>query len=217
MAGRCVTPWRPNCRAEARPAVISGPMDAEQYVHDFADRLRKMLSEAEERAAGIVRDAEADAKRIREDAQSESRERISAARAAFAELQSKLGLSDEVQPGPVPVPEPEPPSVPEPTPPPPAPAPEPPSEPEPPLVPEPTPPPDEGTPPQISIVPDPPEPEPELAADGKSDDVGGARLVALNMALDGASREEIEAKLAEDFALADSAKLVDEVLAVAGS
>ena len=37
------------------------------------------------------------------------------------------------------------------------------------------------------------------------------------MALDGASREEIEAKLAEDFALADSAKLVDEVLAVAGS
>lgn len=190
-------------------------MDAEQYVHDFADRLRKMLSEAEVRATEIVRDAEADAKRIREEAQSESRERISAARTAFAELQSKLGLSDEIQPGPVPVPEPEPPSVPEPTPPPPAPAPEPPSEPEPPLVPEPTPPPDEGTPPQISIVPDLAEPEP--AADGKSDDDGGARLVALNMALDGASREEIEAKLAEDFALADSGKLVDEVLAVAGS
>ena len=37
------------------------------------------------------------------------------------------------------------------------------------------------------------------------------------MALDGASRTEIEAKLAEDFALADSEKLVDEVLAVAGS
>ena len=190
-------------------------MDAEQYVHDFADRMRKMLTEAEERAAEIVRNAGADAKRIREDAETESRERISAARDAFAELQKKLGLSDEIQPGPVPVPEPEPPSVPEPTPPPPAPAPEPPSEPEPPVIPEPTPPPDEGTPPQISIVPDPAEPAAE--ADGKSDDAGGARLVALNMALDGASREEIEAKLAEDFALADSAKLVDEVLAVAGS
>ena len=79
------------------------------------------------------------------------------------------------------------------------------------MVPEPTPPPDEGTPPQISIGrSDEPPPTSE------SDDAG-ARLVALNMALDGASREEIEAKLAEDFALADSGTLVDEVLAVAGS
>jgi hypothetical protein len=165
-------------------------MDAEQYVHDFADRLRKMLSEAEERAAEIVRDAEADAKRIREQAESESKQRIAAAREAFAELQSKLGLSDEVEPGPVTVPEPEPVPVPEP---------------EPVPVPEPTPPPDEATPPSAD----------DRVA--KSDDDGGARLVALNMALDGASREEIEAKLAEDFSLADSNKLVDEVLAVAGS
>ena len=37
------------------------------------------------------------------------------------------------------------------------------------------------------------------------------------MALDGASREDIQAKLAEDFALADSSTLVDEVLTVARS
>ena len=191
-------------------------MDAEQFVHDFADRLRKMLSEAEERATEIVRDAETDAKRIREQAESESRERISAARAAFAELQSKLGLADEVEPGPVTVPEPEPPSVPEPAPPPPEPVPEPPTEPEPPLVPEPEPPPDEATPPQADPAPSPGA-SGNGPAEGKSDDAGGARLVALNMALDGASRAEIEAKLAEDFALADSGKLVDEVLAVAGS
>ena len=55
------------------------------------------------------------------------------------------------------------------------------------------------------------------AAGSKSDDAAGARLVALNMALDGASRDEIEAKLTEDFELADGAKLVDEVLAVAGN
>ena len=103
------------------------------------------------------------------------------------------------EPEPPPVPEPAPPPVPEPTPP------EPPPEPEPAVVPEPTPPPDEATPPS--------------AADGaaKSEDDAGARLVALNMALDGASREDIQAKLAEDFALADSSTLVDEVLTVARS
>ena len=58
-------------------------MDAEQYVHDFSDRLRKMLTEAEARAAELVREAEADAKRIREQAEAESRERIAAAREAF--------------------------------------------------------------------------------------------------------------------------------------
>jgi hypothetical protein len=82
-------------------------------------------------------------------------------------------------------------------------------EPEPAPVPEPTPPPDEATPPQAASAPS--------AVSPKSDDAAGARLVALNMALDGASREEIEAKLAEDFVLADGSKLVDEVLAVAGT
>ena len=179
-------------------------MDAEQFVHDFADRVRKMLTEAEERAAEIVRDAEVDAKRIREQAETESRDGSPRRARRSPSCRASSGSTDEVEPGPVTVPEPEPPRsrspsrrVPEPTPP------EPPPEPEPAVVPEPTPPPDEGTPPSADGAP------------AKSDDVGGARLVALNMALDGASREEIEAKLAEDYALADSAKLVDEVLAVA--
>jgi hypothetical protein len=79
------------------------------------------------------------------------------------------------------------------------------------LIPEPAPPPDEGTPPQIAVngaVPD---------AAAKSDDAAGARLVAMNMALDGASREEIEAHLAETYALDDAGSLVDDVLALSST
>ncbi len=176
----------------------------------MAERIRALVTEAEERAAQIVRDAEADAKRIREQAQVESQERLAAARSAFEDLQAKLGIGAEVPSGPVPVPEPAPPAVPEPTPAPPdpAPGPEPVPEPEPPLTPEPTPPPDEGTPP--------------AAANGgapngtRSGDEAGARLVAMNMALDGADRGEIVAKLDADYELTDSGTLADEILAVAG-
>jgi hypothetical protein len=54
------------------------------------------------------------------------------------------------------------------------------------------------------------EPRP-AAADG--DDVEGARLVALNMALNGESREETDRYLAENFDLNDRAALLDEVYA----
>jgi DivIVA domain-containing protein len=52
-----------------------------------------------------------------------------------------------------------------------------------------------------------PEPEPE---DG---DLDGARLIALNMALNGESRADAERYLAEHFKLVDRAKLIDEVYA----
>jgi uncharacterized protein YjbJ (UPF0337 family) len=172
-------------------------MDGEQIVHDVAEKIRALVSEAEGRAAEIVRDAEVEAKGIRERAEAEAQERIAAARTAFEELQSKLGLGAEVEPGPV--------TEPEPAPPPPAPAPDPTPEPEPPLIPEPTPPPDEGTPPQISA---------ENGA-AKADDSAAARLVAMNMALDGASRESIEGHLAENYELADAGGLVDDVLKLA--
>jgi hypothetical protein len=186
-------------------------MDGEQIVHDVAEKLRALISDAEAKAAEIVSQAEADAKRIRADAEKESQERLAAARNAFEELQSKLGIGGEVPGGPVPVPEPEPPSVPEPAPPPPdpAPSPEPAPEPEPPLIPEPTPPPDEGTPPQIAA-------EPAANGAGKSADAAGARLVAMNMALDGAGRDEIVAKLDADYALDDPGALVAEVLEATG-
>ena len=50
-----------------------------------------------------------------------------------------------------------------------------------------------------------PEPEPEAA------DLEGARLVALNMALNGTPREETDHYLAENFDLADRQQLLDEV------
>lgn len=47
----------------------------------------------------------------------------------------------------------------------------------------------------------------------RSDDVDGARLVALNMALNGDSREETERYLAENFDVPDRDRLLDEVYA----
>ena len=80
------------------------------------------------------------------------------------------------------------------------------------MIPEPTPPPDEGTPPQTAAEPARHNGAAPDAA--KSDDTAAARLVAMNMALDGASREAIEAHLAENYALADAGALVDDVLAL---
>jgi hypothetical protein len=50
-------------------------------------------------------------------------------------------------------------------------------------------------------------------AEADSSDLDSARLVALNMALNGDSREDAERYLAENFELADRGKLVDEVFA----
>ena len=183
-------------------------MDAEQIVHDVAEKVRALIDDAEAKAAKIVTDAEADAKRIRAEAETESQKRLAEARSALDELQRKLGLGAEVEPGPVVVPEPSPPETPEPGPVPvPEPTPEPAPEPEPAIVPEPTPPPDEATPPVAAngAAPD---------AAVKSDDAASARLVAMNMALDGVSREEIETHLAENYDLGDAGSLVDDVLAL---
>jgi hypothetical protein len=183
--------------------------DSEQIVHDLAERVRELVTEAEQRAAAIVAEAEREAKEIRARADAEAKQRLEEVREALDQLQGKLGGGPagapeaEVEPGPVIVPEPEPPAVPEPEP---SPTPEPPAptpEPEPPSIPEPEPPPDEGTPP--------------AAGNGaaRSDDAAGARLVAMNMALEGASRDQIAARLDQDFKLDDAPRLVDEVLALA--
>jgi DivIVA domain-containing protein len=62
-----------------------------------------------------------------------------------------------------------------------------------------------------------PEPEPEPAPAGlpESDieDVEGARLIALNMALNGTAREETDRYLAANFDLSDREALLDEVYA----
>jgi DivIVA domain-containing protein len=48
---------------------------------------------------------------------------------------------------------------------------------------------------------------------GDDEDVEGARLIALNMALNGQTREETDRYLAENFDLSDRAALLDEVYA----
>ena len=58
-----------------------------------------------------------------------------------------------------------------------------------------------------------PAEEDEPVADAGEDDVEGARLIALNMALNGQSRVETDKYLAENFDLADRDALLDEVYA----
>ena len=56
--------------------------------------------------------------------------------------------------------------------------------------------------------------DPEAPENG---DLDGARLIALNMALNGESREDADRYLAENFQLADRGKLIDEVYAAVES
>jgi hypothetical protein len=67
--------------------------------------------------------------------------------------------------------------------------------------------------PPAPASPPPPAAEPDEPAAAGSGDVDGARLIALNMALNGESRAETERYLAENFQLPDRLKLVDEVYA----
>jgi hypothetical protein len=194
-------------------------MDTEKIVGDVADVVRDLvartLAQAEERAQEIIDTAESEAKtlvdrarteadEIREKAEADAQSRLRAIQAALSEVQAKIGVADEVPTSPVPVPEPEPPVVPEPSPPEedPVPSPEPVPEPEPPLTPEPTPPPDEAT---------PPEAEAESGKNGKATDEAGARLVAMNMALEGASREEARQKIEAEYELADLDGLIEDI------
>src|SRR5215210_5286493 len=77
--------------------------------------------------------------------------------------------------------------------------------------------------PEPEPEPDPepePEPEPEPAPPARPPagdaDEAGARIIALNMALGGSSREETAAYLAENFTLADPGALLDDVYAKVG-
>lgn len=74
--------------------------------------------------------------------------------------------------------------------------------------------------PELQPEPADPDPGPEqptqaaaLADAGGDEDVEGARLIALNMALNGTPREETERYLADNFDLSDRGALLDEVYA----
>jgi DivIVA domain-containing protein len=73
------------------------------------------------------------------------------------------------------------------------------------------------TPEPLAAAPEPPAPEPAATAEPKNGDSAAARIVALDMALSGTSREDTDRYLAENYDLPDRAALLDEVYAAAGS
>jgi cell division septum initiation protein DivIVA len=71
--------------------------------------------------------------------------------------------------------------------------------------------------PQLDLEPAPVAAVPDAAAGSAGDgDEEGARLIALNMALNGTPREETERYLADNFELVDAEALLDDVYARAG-
>jgi hypothetical protein len=212
-------------RARAEGIVAAARTDADQILESGREKARRQSDDAHAAIADLVAQAE------------RLRERIASAPVAPPATGAATGA--EVEPGPVIVPEPEPPLEPEPGPTP-VPEPEPPlePEPEPPDIPEPSPEP----PPPPPGPEEPPQPvagerpsteeliarlkAPGTGAAGThgaapdaadaaraADDKAAARLVAMKMALEGASREEIDRHLADNYSLASREKLLDDVLA----
>jgi hypothetical protein len=171
------------------------------------EKVAGILEAAEAKAAELEQEARRRAEQIVEQGREEAASQVARAQEAVtglvsqaAELRERVGAlgrnlgaaeqvpeptipTPEVVPEPVVVPEPEPPE-------------ETPIEPEP--MPAPVP------------LPERPDEPPPAAANG---DEAGARLVALKMALDGASRTEIAERLAQSYDLANADALLDDVLA----
>jgi DivIVA domain-containing protein len=73
--------------------------------------------------------------------------------------------------------------------------------------------------PEPEFEPEParePEPQPDAEPIAGGDDSEGARLIALNMALNGTPRDETDRYLADNFQLEDREQLLDEVYARVG-
>jgi len=213
-------------------------MDVAKLVEDVTGRVRAALDEAEETAREIVAtaedkaneliaNAEDEAEKIRNRAETESQDRLTKVREALSSLEGVVSQpgesgspswesgspSSEIDPGPAEVPEPMPPVEPEPSPP---------TEPEPmpPAEPEPMPPDPEIEPPAPA---QPDRESPEMAngegfsvrgsrASERSHDPTAARIVAMKMALDGSSREEITIHIDENYEVEATEKLVDDVV-----
>jgi outer membrane biosynthesis protein TonB len=194
-------------------------MDATKLLEDVTGRVRAALDDAEQKAREIVAsaedrgreivaDAEAEAKSIRERAEAEAQERLTKVRDALADLQGSFAgsTSAEIDPGPAEVPEPMPPVEPEPSPP---------TDPEPmpPVEPEPSPPEPEIEPPAPA---EPDRESPQLtngAVSNRSHDSTAARIVAMKMALDGSSRDEIAEHLDVSYEIDNTETLLDDVMA----
>jgi hypothetical protein len=217
-----------------------------EIVDAAESKAAEIESEARKEADRIVSEAREEAKQQIERAQDAVKRLVDQAdevRAAVGRLGSELSgaggasaeTEPEINPQPPRVPEPEPPREPEPTPPrTPEPQPPPTPEPQPPDVPEPQPPgPEiEGRPSTEDLIEQlkgggaSPEPATsssaggdngaEAGAGGGEADAAAVRLVAMKMALDGSSREEVERHLAESYGEGDRGELLDEIFSRVG-
>lgn len=209
----------PNARKGYEPDAVDA------HLREIADRIERqsgspsLADVAAEKVASIVEAAEAKAQEIEADARREADELLSGAREQAKdqieraqrsvaklvgqadELRERIGAmaEDVIGAGEAETPQPEP--SPEPVPP------EPEVDPTPVVVPEPTP---EPVPePEPPSVPEPQPNQPPAAANGADD--SAARLVAMKMALEGSSRDEIAKHLAASYELGDSGELLDAV------
>jgi hypothetical protein len=185
--------------------------DIERLAREAADRVREVVSGAEERAQEIIEQAKAEAERIRARAEDEARERVDQARRALDQIEARLGSPAAPQPPTQHEPPPSPPP------------------PEPPAPEEPV------TPPEGHAVQPPPPPPPVVTSSAhESHDAfshqphaahghGGAapapagtdltavRLVAMKLALDGTPRDEARRQLAAEYQVADLDGLLADV------
>jgi hypothetical protein len=171
--------------AEARQQAEELVTRARQEARDQVERAQTAAAKLVEQAEGL-RDAVAG---LGQEAGGQLRESVEGLGERLADVTGRETPQPEVDPEPARVPEPMPEPVPEPTP---------------ERTPEPT--------PQPEVEPEPPHiPEPTPRGNGGGDDSQAARLVAMKMALDGSSREEVEKHLAANYGVADAAKLLDDV------
>src|SRR3954471_1262025 len=173
---------------EIREAAEAEAREHVAHVTAAADRLRERIEQMERDMTQLVIDLREGADRLRGD--------LDALQAGTDALSSARGAAPAapapVEPAPV-----EPRTV-APTPEPTAAAPEPPA-------------------PEPAAPPRPPARNPATTPEPKNGDSAAARIVALDMALSGTSREDTDRYLAENYDLPDRAALLDEVYAAAGS
>src|SRR4051794_16417862 len=160
-------------------------MSVEDLAQQAADSVRKVVEEAQKEAAKIVAAAEKEAEGIRARAEAEARDQVEGARKALEDLTARFGSGGAPAPAAASTPEPAEDVAEAPT-----------------------------SPPVAEAAGPAPTKEKSRAA-APGDDSQAARLVALKMALDGASREEIDAELGS-YSLEDKDALLDDVLAKAG-
>jgi hypothetical protein len=163
--------------------------NAEDLAAQAADAVRRVLTDAEQKAADVIREAEtqaakiretaeADAAHARERAEADARAQIEAAKRALDELGGTLSaaVSEALPKSEAPEPEPQPEPEPDPQP--------------------------EQEPPAAPVSP----------SAGNGDDAA-ERLLAMKLAVDGRDQAEIEAALVEKFGPGDRSELLKDVLA----